>query len=92
MKKKKEKGKKKAAVMHSGRSQSGLQGQLYLTVVHGTTNGAFISCESRGCSEAVKSALEMMSVRLSCCFTVKECKKRWIQLEAQAVPSAVAKW
>lgn len=52
---------KKAAVMHVGRKQSGLQGQLYLTVVLETTNGAFIKWESRGCSEAVKSAHKMMS-------------------------------
>lgn len=67
--------KKKAPVMPSGRRQSGLQGQLYLAVVLHTTNGAFINCESRGCSEAVKSAHEMMSGRLSCCFPVRSEKK-----------------
>lgn len=77
--------------MHVGRKQSGLQGQLYLTVVLETTNGAFIKWESRDCSEAVKSAHKMMSSRLSCCSPVKEWKKDWIQLEAQAVPSAVVK-
>ena len=56
-KKKQRKGKKKTTVMYSGRRQSGLQGQLYLTVVHQTTNGAFISRESRGC----ESAHELMS-------------------------------
>lgn len=67
---------KKAAVMHSDPGQSGLQGQLLdLTVVLETTNGAFMSCVSRGCSEAVKSAHEMMSGRLSCCSTVKRLKK-----------------
>lgn len=63
--------KKKAAVMHVGRKQSGLQGQLYLTVVLETTNGAFMKWESRGCSEAVKSAHKMMSSRLSCCSPVE---------------------
>lgn len=56
-KKKGKKRKKKTTVMHSGRRQSGLQGQLYLTVVRQTTNGAFISRESRGC----ESAHELMS-------------------------------
>lgn len=71
--KKKKKGKKrgkKATVMHFGLRQSGLRGQLYLTVVLETTNGAFINCKSRGCSEAVQSAHEMMSSRLGCCSTV----------------------
>lgn len=51
-KKKGKKRKKKTTVMYSGRRQSGLQGQLYLTVVRQTTNGAFISRESRGCESA----------------------------------------
>lgn len=81
---------KKAATMHSDGGQSRLQGQLYLTVVP-ATNGAFMNCVSRGCSEAVKSAHEMMSGRFSCCSTVKRLKKG-LDSEAQAVASAVAKW
>lgn len=40
--------KKKATMMHAGGRQSGLPGQLCLTVVLETTNGAFINSESRG--------------------------------------------
>lgn len=64
-----------AAVMHSHPGQSGLQGQLYLTVVLETTNGAFMNCVSRGRSEAVKSAHEMTSGRLSSCSAVKRLRE-----------------
>lgn len=45
-KKKERKGKKKTTVMYSGRRQSGLQGQSYLTVVRQATNGAFITARA----------------------------------------------
>lgn len=41
---------------HTGHGQSGPQGQLYLTVVLKTTNGAFMNFETKGCSGAVKSS------------------------------------
>lgn len=42
--------------MLTSHRQSGLQDQLYLTVVLKTTNGAFMNCETEGCSGAVKSS------------------------------------
>lgn len=77
--------------MYSDLRQSGLQSQLYLTVVLETTNGAFMNCVSRGCSEAVKSAHEMMSGRLSCCSTVKRLKKGLNSVRGTGCPFSCGK-
>lgn len=49
-------GRKPSALMLTGHRQSRPQDQLYLTVVLKTTNGAFMNCETKGCSGAVKSS------------------------------------
>lgn len=49
-------GRNPSALMLTGHRQSRPQDQLYLTVVLKTTNGAFMNCETKGCSGAVKSS------------------------------------
>lgn len=69
-KERKKKG-KKAAVMHSACRQSGLQGQLYPTVVLETTNGAFINCKAMavgGCKVCTRNDEQPTC----CCSTEKE--------------------
>lgn len=53
-------GRSTSVPMLPGHEQSGLPGQLILTVVLPTTNGAFTSCKSRAVESLVK-LLDMMS-------------------------------